>query len=426
MVRDVKALCKVTLVFLPMPIYWALYDQQGSRWTEQAQNLNGRVGTFIIKPDQFLIFNPCFVLILVPVFDYLYSRFNLFKKPLQRVIIGFIFTSLAFAFASILEYNIQQASISLNHSHVKLINLSPCKLNLYNSNNRITNISQSIQLPKAFFKKNIEYKLSTKIIDEIFHGSNSTNFSIMCLNYSGNITNYLFQISDNNISKSLIFFHDETSNTINYHEYIFNTNNQIIGKSQIRFILFDKLNCTRRMGLVLKNDLVTYNNILISNFIYNEVDNSDYDLLVYDEFNQTILETKLSLEISSRYTIVIFESFQKKMDYIFITDIYPNGIHRFWQLIQIVTMAAGEIMVSITGLSFAYSQAPTNMKSVLQSLWLLTVAFGNILVAIIAESRITNNQVYEYLVYAFLLVIATIIFSFIIHFYEYEEDNINL
>lgn len=43
----------------------------------------------------------------------------------------------------------------------------------------------------------------------------------------------------------------------------------------------------------------------------------------------------------------------------------------------------GEIMFSITGLEFSYSQAPSSMKSVMQACWLLTTAFGNLIVIII-------------------------------------------
>lgn len=47
-----------------------------------------------------------------------------------------------------------------------------------------------------------------------------------------------------------------------------------------------------------------------------------------------------------------------------------------WQIPQYVLVTAGEILFSITGLEFAYSQAPNSMKSVVQSFWLLTVAAG--------------------------------------------------
>uniref|UniRef100_A0A8C6U2R8 Solute carrier family 15 member 2 n=1 Tax=Neogobius melanostomus TaxID=47308 RepID=A0A8C6U2R8_9GOBI len=66
-------------------------------------------------------------------------------------------------------------------------------------------------------------------------------------------------------------------------------------------------------------------------------------------------------------------------------DVLANNIHVAWQLPQYVLMTAGEVMFSITGLEFSYSQSPANMKSVLQAGWLLTVAFGNIIVLIVAE-----------------------------------------
>lgn len=47
-----------------------------------------------------------------------------------------------------------------------------------------------------------------------------------------------------------------------------------------------------------------------------------------------------------------------------------------WQIPQNVVMTAGEIMFSITGLEFAYSQAPDSMKAVVQAAWLFTVSAG--------------------------------------------------
>lgn len=49
-----------------------------------------------------------------------------------------------------------------------------------------------------------------------------------------------------------------------------------------------------------------------------------------------------------------------------------------WQVPQYVVMTAGEIMFSITGLEFAYSQAPDSMKAVVQSAWLFSVSAGTL------------------------------------------------
>jgi POT family proton-dependent oligopeptide transporter len=52
-----------------------------------------------------------------------------------------------------------------------------------------------------------------------------------------------------------------------------------------------------------------------------------------------------------------------------------------WQVLPYVVLTVGEILVSVTGLEFAYTQAPLTMKSVIQSFWNLTTAAANLAVA---------------------------------------------
>ena len=50
-----------------------------------------------------------------------------------------------------------------------------------------------------------------------------------------------------------------------------------------------------------------------------------------------------------------------------------------WQLLAYVLLTASEVMVSITCLEFSYTQAPNRMKSLIMSLYLLSVTAGNLL-----------------------------------------------
>ena len=51
--------------------------------------------------------------------------------------------------------------------------------------------------------------------------------------------------------------------------------------------------------------------------------------------------------------------------------------HMGWQVLACLLLTSAEVMISITGLEFAYTQAPKAMKSFVLSLFLLTVSFGN-------------------------------------------------
>jgi proton-dependent oligopeptide transporter, POT family len=56
-----------------------------------------------------------------------------------------------------------------------------------------------------------------------------------------------------------------------------------------------------------------------------------------------------------------------------------------WQTIPYFILTAAEVLISTTGLEFAFTQAAAEMKSTIMSFWLLTVAFGNLLVPIITK-----------------------------------------
>ena len=49
-----------------------------------------------------------------------------------------------------------------------------------------------------------------------------------------------------------------------------------------------------------------------------------------------------------------------------------------WQMLPYVALTLGEVLVSATGLEFAYSQAPQSMKGTITSFWNLSVTIGNL------------------------------------------------
>ena len=54
-----------------------------------------------------------------------------------------------------------------------------------------------------------------------------------------------------------------------------------------------------------------------------------------------------------------------------------------WQILAYVMLTAGEILVSITCLEYAYTQAPKRMKSFVMALFSLSISAGNAFTALV-------------------------------------------
>ena len=200
---------KIALLYLPVPFFWSLFDQQGSRWTFQANKMNGDLGFYIIKPDQMQMINPLLILVFIPLFEaFVYPVLNKIGlgRPLQRLTLGGILAGVAFLLSSFVEFAIES---------------SPEK-----------------------------------------------------------------------------------------------------------------------------------------------------------------------------------------------------SVNMLWQVPQNVVITMGEVMFSVTGLSFSYNEAPESMKSIISAFWQLTVAFGNVIFVIIAEAQIFESQAYEFLLFAGLMFIDMLIFMYLAYNYR--------
>ncbi len=89
-------------------------------------------------------------------------------------------------------------------------------------------------------------------------------------------------------------------------------------------------------------------------------------------------------------------------------------------------LAAAEVLISTTGLEFAFREAAPEMKSTSMSFWLLTVAVGNLLVAGITKalggaSHSGSVSTSRFLLYAGLTFAVALLFSLQSRFYRYRD-----
>ncbi len=95
-----------------------------------------------------------------------------------------------------------------------------------------------------------------------------------------------------------------------------------------------------------------------------------------------------------------------------------------WQLLAYLLLTSAEVMVSITGLEFSYTQAPKKLKSLVMALFFLSVALGNLFTSLInffiisQEGHHKLEGAYYFWFFTVLMLITAILFSFFSRYYQ--------
>ena len=103
-----------------------------------------------------------------------------------------------------------------------------------------------------------------------------------------------------------------------------------------------------------------------------------------------------------------------------------------WQTWPYVVVTVAEVLVSTTGLEFAFREAAPEMKSLIMSFWLLTVAVGNLFTAlltaglahwtpVVASAGSASVSSGRFMLYAWLMFGVAILFSLIARTYQYRD-----
>ena len=96
-------------------------------------------------------------------------------------------------------------------------------------------------------------------------------------------------------------------------------------------------------------------------------------------------------------------------------------VHWAWQIIAYVILTTSELLVSATGVEFAYSQAPKRMKSTLMAFWYLTVTFGNLFVVLIIDLTKGRPVVQQMWIFAGIMAAVAVLFSIRAAFYQSRD-----
>ncbi|GAA3979430.1 MFS transporter [Mucilaginibacter dorajii] len=109
------------------------------------------------------------------------------------------------------------------------------------------------------------------------------------------------------------------------------------------------------------------------------------------------------------FSFVIIALLQVKID---------HGSHPsvWWQILAFAVLSAGEVLVSITGLEYAYTQSPPSMKSTMTAIWYFTYSVGSFFNTIVNSSIASNGFFARFTGASFFWLFVGICFGFVLIF----------
>ncbi|XP_049962066.1 peptide transporter family 1-like [Schistocerca serialis cubense] len=181
LIDDMKIVFGIFFLFIPVPLFWSLFDQQGSRWTFQASRMRGDFLGMQLIPDQMQVLNPAIVLVLIPLFDRsiypVIGYNNTVSSLLTKMFAGGIIASFAFITSGAIEIKLEESYPVLpekDSTHLNFINTVPCRIEIVNPFNGLQIVNGS----SNFVFKNVNIKNITAYDFMVFAPSECSHLLI--------------------------------------------------------------------------------------------------------------------------------------------------------------------------------------------------------------------------------------------------------
>jgi POT family proton-dependent oligopeptide transporter len=106
--------------------------------------------------------------------------------------------------------------------------------------------------------------------------------------------------------------------------------------------------------------------------------------------------------------------------------------HILWQILAFVVLTAGEVMVSVTHLEFAYTQAPKKLKSLVMCTYLGAISLGNVFTAGVnffiqnPDGTVKLKGASYFFFFVVVMLVTAVLFLFFARFYRgrtYIQDE---
>ncbi|KAI6243120.1 Peptide transporter family 1 [Aphelenchoides fujianensis] len=471
-VEDVKSLFRVLVMYLPLPMFWALYDQQGSVWNLQAIRMNSRLwGTTLLLPDQMGTLNAFLILAFIPLFEgvvYPIARKVVILTPLRKMVVGGLLASLAFVICGLTQTEVNKTLAILPRSgraYVSVMNaLSDCSINatvgdrtafvppgasLENTHNN----RQLFDVPKGSVEFSFAFSGADCFPDVLPTSAtfNVTGGQIFFVHVSqhgmflspvsaekptggnGAFASGVTIATDKNYDGNFAFCREKKTaderpcNPKEPADFYLFARNYTDGGQAASDLIGDFPYVTKRNDSAHVAAVFDMKPIRPGTWRLFYVQGTPR---TSDETNATYTGFRFErLEQGGVYMLSLTGSFDAPVKHEF-RVVPDNGLSILWQIPQIVVITTAEVLFAIPGLEFSYTQAAPSMKSIVGGFYLVTMGVGDTCIVIFTILFRGMNPATVCFIYAALMLAVIVIFGFMaVFYYQYadideEEDEL--
>lgn len=175
----------------------------------------------------------------------------------------------------------------------------------------------------------------------------------------------------------------------------------------------DKMNGDLGWYTIKSDQMIVFNSLLAISMI------PVLDRFIYPLLEKIAIKTMLQRLIFGGCLIIVAVI----ISIIIEIEVNKNYISILWQLPQFLIISVAEILTYLSHLNFAYKEAPASMKSVMMSLLYLSMAGGDLIVAIVSISGIFQSQAIEFAFFAILMLADVVVLALLAHNYKHVDHE---
>nr|XP_026490166.1 solute carrier family 15 member 1-like [Vanessa tameamea] len=408
LVSDMKVVCSILYLYLPVPIFWSLFDQQGSRWTFQASRLRSEVFGVTLMPDQLQVMNPAMVLLMIPMCPGGAWPLLPDLSPLHKMFAGGILAAMSFVCAGILQISIERSTLQPpGHEQTGLVALNtlgcPVELSVSGEGSaRVDARGTALLSPLPHRTYDV-----TVICPRDCSGRIMKRYTVRThlKTVAGMFMPIIIgQNSDDEVS---LYFMDPGTFV-----------KSLTGKPKLKVVYIGNTGPNKNVTINVETEKRLNDIYYVSNSPVDHIGESAYMCLQPGKFEwrATSADGQVSgsgegdVRAGGVYVLCVRERLDRLDAAVLHAPNPPNELQLAWIVPQYLLVSMAEIMFAVSGLEFSFTQAPKSMKTITIAAWYMSVAIGNLIVILVAQTKIFESRAKEFFVYAGMLMAAMFLF----------------